>query len=298
MRVIVIWEYVLENWAYRLLLAAGHLGQAAKSSCCLLPVGPFLLHLLLMRVLHDFALSRFWRRGNGRLNVNKISFHSHVVQPAAASTLVRASLSPYGGGEVLPLSAGRGGWAEGLLTDMMRDHPHSHISFRGFKVKLCNFTIRFNNGCCHMTLTITSVMLSFFPLLPVPSTTKYSRSVALSEYIPPAKIHRPCFLNLAQWSVCLEWKCSERRSHGAQHGWLRGKVMTMSACVFGGCETTAENSPDYLRCNFLLLLTSEEHCYWLLLGCEPSRSVLASGPLFMLSVCNGSSWRCSTEGEL
>lgn len=30
------------------------------------------------------------------------------------------------------------------------------------------------------------------------SKTKYSRSVALSEYIPPAKIHRPCFLNLAQ----------------------------------------------------------------------------------------------------
>lgn len=82
-----------------------------------------------------------------------------------------------------------------------------------------------------------------FPLLPQPSKTKYSGFVALSEYIPPAKIHRPCFLNLAQWSVYLEWKCSERRSCGAQCGWLKGKVMTLSACVFGSCETTAGSSP-------------------------------------------------------
>lgn len=82
---------MLGNWADRLLLAAGHLGQTAKAACCLLPVGPFLLRLLLMRVLHDFALSRFWRGGNGRLNVNKISFHSHVVAPAAASSLACAS---------------------------------------------------------------------------------------------------------------------------------------------------------------------------------------------------------------
>lgn len=80
---------MLEIWPYRLLLAAGHLGQAAKASCCRLPVGPFLLHLLLMRVLHDFALSRFRWGGNGGLNVNKISLHSLVVQPAAASTLAR-----------------------------------------------------------------------------------------------------------------------------------------------------------------------------------------------------------------
>lgn len=149
-----------------------------------------------------------------------------------------------------------------------------------------------------MTLCITSVMLSLFPLLPQPSKSKYSRSVALSEYIPPAKIHRPCFLNLVQWSVYLEWKCSERRSHGAQHGWLKGKLMTMSACVFGGCETTAENSPELTHCNFLLLLTSEEYWYWLLLGCEPSRSDLAPGPLFVLSFCDGSSWLRSAEGEL
>lgn len=149
-----------------------------------------------------------------------------------------------------------------------------------------------------MTLSITSVMPSLFPLLPQPLKTKYSRSVALSEYIPPAKIHRLCFLNLVQWSVYLEWKCSERRSHGAQHGWLEGKVMTMSACVFGGCETTAENSPEGLHCNFLLLLTSEEYWYWLLLGCEPSRSVVAPGPLFTLPVRVGSSWLRSTEGEL
>lgn len=149
-----------------------------------------------------------------------------------------------------------------------------------------------------MTLSVTSVMLSLFPLLPQPSKTKYSRSVALSEYIPPAKIHRPCFLNLVQWSVYLEWKCSERRSHGAQHGWLKGKVMTMSACVFGGCETTAENSPERPHCNFLLLLTAEEYWYWLLLGCKLSRSDLAPGPLFALSVCDGSSWLRSTEAEL
>lgn len=136
------------------------------------------------------------------------------------------------------------------------------------------------------------------PLLPQPLKTKYSRSVALSEYIPPAKIHRRCFLNLVQRSVYLEWKCSERRSRGAQRGWLKGKVMTTSACVFGGCETTAENSPERLRCNFLLWLTSKEYWYWLLLGCEPSRLLLAPGPLFTLSVCDGSSWLRSTEGEL
>lgn len=33
-----------------------------------------LLHLFLIHVLHDFSLSRFQRRGNSRLNVNKISF--------------------------------------------------------------------------------------------------------------------------------------------------------------------------------------------------------------------------------
>lgn len=118
MRVIVIWEYVLKNWAYRLLLAAGHLGQAAKASCCLLPIGPFLLHLLLMRVLHDFALSRFWRGGNGRLNVNKISFHSHVVQPAAASTLVCTSVC------WMVLSAVR--------RRTLWPNTHIHISLRTF----------------------------------------------------------------------------------------------------------------------------------------------------------------------
>lgn len=180
----------------------------------------------------------------------------------------------------------------------MTEHPHSYQSPDILKVNLCNFILRFNNGCCHMTLSIPTAMLSLFPLLPQPSKTKYSRSVALSEYIPPAKIHRPCFLNLVQWSVYLEWKCSERRSHGAHHGWLKGKVMTMSACVFGGCETTEENSPEHPHCNFLLLLTSEDYWYWLLLGCEPSRSVLAPGPLLALSVCDGSFWLRSTEGEL
>lgn len=110
----------------------------------------------------------------------------------------------------------------------------------------------------------------WFPLLLQPLKTKYSRTVALSEYIPPAKIHRLCFLNLTQWSVYLEWKCSEKRSRGAQHGWLKGKVMTLSACVFGSCETTAGSSPQLIHCNSLLLLTSERYWYWLLLGCGPS----------------------------
>ena len=109
---------------------------------------------------------------------------------------------------------------------------------------------------------------------PQPSKTKYSRFVALSEYIPPAKIHRPCFLNLAQWSVYLEWKCSERRSRGAQHGWLKGKVMTLSACVFGSCETTAGSSPQLLHCNSTLLLTSQRYWYWLLLECTALHPML------------------------
>lgn len=155
------------------------------------------------------------------------------------------------------------------------------ISWRNFN--LCNIIIHFNDfiymfwHCCnHVVSHITSFgpgvyrRRPWFPLLPKPSKTKYSRSVALSEYIPPAKIHRACFLNLAQWSVYLEWKCSERRSHGAQHGWLKGKVMTLSACVFGSCETTAGSSPWLLNCNSMLLLTSERYWYWLLAGCVPS----------------------------
>lgn len=91
MWVIVIREYVLEYWAYRLLFAAGSLGQATKASHCTLPVGPFLLHLFLIQVLHDFALSRFQRGGNSRLNVNKISFplvrHSQLLFPHSAVNL-------------------------------------------------------------------------------------------------------------------------------------------------------------------------------------------------------------------
>ncbi len=60
-------------------------------SLCMLPVGPFLLHLFLIQVLHDFALSRFQRGGNGRLNVNKISFplvrHSQLLLPRSAVNL-------------------------------------------------------------------------------------------------------------------------------------------------------------------------------------------------------------------
>lgn len=132
---------------------------------------------------------------------------------------------------------------------------------------LCNFIIHFwrwfyplSADCEHVVCIscITSVMLYFvlpsfgpgvywhrpwFLLLPQLSKTKYSRFVALSEYIPPAKIHRPCFLNLARWSVYLEWNCSERRSRGAQHGWLKGKVMTLSAYVFGSYETAAGSFP-------------------------------------------------------
>lgn len=92
MWVIVTREYVLEYWAYRLLFAAGSLGQAAKNSHCMLPVGPFLLHLFLIQVLHDFALSRFQRGGNSRLNVNKISFplarHSQLLLPRLAVNLL------------------------------------------------------------------------------------------------------------------------------------------------------------------------------------------------------------------
>lgn len=81
----------MEYWAYRLLFATGPLGQATKASRCLLPVGPFLLHLFLIQVLHDFALSRFQRRGNGRLNVNKITFplvrHSQLLLPRSAVNL-------------------------------------------------------------------------------------------------------------------------------------------------------------------------------------------------------------------
>lgn len=164
MRVIVIREYVSENWAYRLLLAAGHLGQAAKASCCLLPVGPFLLHLLLMWVLHDFALSRFQRGGNGRLNVNKISLRSHVVQPAAASTL--ACRRPSRRGEPLPLSAGKSEWA-GCSWGTLWQVTHILIWVSGeFKVNLANSVVQFNNGCCHVTLSITSVMLSLSPSAP------------------------------------------------------------------------------------------------------------------------------------
>lgn len=176
MWVIVIREYVLKYWAYRLLFAAGPLGHATKASRCMLPVGPFLLHLFLIQVLHDFTLSRFQKGGNSRLNVNKISFHSCVVQPAAASTLGRKSAR---------------------------------------RPKLCG-AVCWKKRCqpwfCHCLGPGVYRRRPWFPLLPKPSKTKYSRSVALSEYIPPAKIHRPCFLNLAQWSVYLEWKCSERRS--------------------------------------------------------------------------------------
>lgn len=91
MWVIVIREYAQEYWAYRLLFATGPLGQATKASCCMLPVGPFLLHLFLIQVLHDFALSRFQRGGNSRLNVNKISFplvrHSQLLLPCSAVNL-------------------------------------------------------------------------------------------------------------------------------------------------------------------------------------------------------------------
>lgn len=63
-----------------------------QSSCCALPVGPFLLHLFLIQVLHDFPLSRFQRGGNSRLNVNKISFplarHSQLLLPCSAVNLL------------------------------------------------------------------------------------------------------------------------------------------------------------------------------------------------------------------
>lgn len=79
-----------EYWAYRLLFfAAGPLGQATENpQYMLLPVGPFLLHLFLIQVLHDSALSRFHRGGNSRLNVNKISFplaqHSQLQLPRSS----------------------------------------------------------------------------------------------------------------------------------------------------------------------------------------------------------------------
>lgn len=74
--------------------AASPLGQATKASCCMLPVGPFLLHLFLIQVLHDFALWRFQRGGNSRLNVNKISLPLAQDKPAAASTLDCKSAGP------------------------------------------------------------------------------------------------------------------------------------------------------------------------------------------------------------
>ena len=99
MWVIVIQEYVLEYWAYRLLFAAGLLGQATKASRCTLPVGPFLLHLFLIQVLHDFALSRFQRGGNSRLNVNKISFpleqHSQLLLPRSGSKSAGAACAAW-----------------------------------------------------------------------------------------------------------------------------------------------------------------------------------------------------------
>lgn len=54
----------------------------------------------------------------------------------------------------------------------------------------------------------------------------------------------PAFLTLHS-DLCI-WSGNavrRRRSRGAQHGWLKGKVMTLSTCVFGSCETTAGISP-------------------------------------------------------
>lgn len=162
---------------------------------------------------------------------------------------------------ILLLSGGWLGWSASPSVNM-NDRCVSlsiqipEISWRNFN--LCNIVTHFKSsyllilallpscGPCITTCHAGPGVYRprpWFSLLPQPLKTKYSRCVALSEYIPPAKIHRPCFLNLAQWSVYLEWKCSERRSHGAQHGWLKGKVMTLSACVFGSCETTAGSSP-------------------------------------------------------
>lgn len=52
---------------------------------------------ILIQVLHDFALSRFQRGGNSRLNVNKISFplarHSQLLLPRSAVNLPGGSRS-------------------------------------------------------------------------------------------------------------------------------------------------------------------------------------------------------------
>lgn len=149
------------------------------------------------------------------------------------------------------------------------------LRFHNKSVLLCNAAIQFNNNSLpalrrhrskHVVCIscIPAVKSYFVPpsfgagvtvqtsvlFAPQPSKTKYSRLVAPPEYSPPAKIHRFCFLNLAHWSVCLEWKCSGRKGRGTQ----RGEVMTLSARVFGSCETTAWRSPERPPCNSMLLL--------------------------------------------
>lgn len=238
MWVIVIQEYVLEYWAYRLLFAAGFLGQPTKASCCTLPVGPFLLHLFLIRVLHDFALSRFQKGGNSRLNVNKISFplvrHSQLLRPRSAVNLpgcLHCVKLCAGKKDINPDSVTI--WREvkmsctpfnGIMNDLSVIISILKLDFHVEALVCAALLIHFKDDfsrylcwhCCkHLVCIscISSVMLYFvvpsfgpgvcrhrpwFLLLPQPSKTKYSRFVALSEYIPPAKIHRPCFLNLAQ----------------------------------------------------------------------------------------------------
>lgn len=203
-----------------------------------------------MQVLHDFALWRFQRAGNSRLNVNKISL------PLAQDSQLLLQRSTVTGRCSVELCAGKRGVNPDFVTiwqlSRMCCTPfNSNINDRWaiFREALSFAIICKNVACISCVPCVMPHCPSFGPAvyrrmswllsLPQPSKTKYSRFVALSEYIPPAKIHRPCFLNLAQWSVYLEWKCSERRSRGVQHSWLKGEVMTLAACVFGSCETTA-----------------------------------------------------------